>query len=376
MNFVYINISAYSIVSAVLFYNLALIAVYLLRRKKEFMLRYGTTALILLSFLAVLRLCLPIEFGFSHVVGSDTVLPAIRDSLIYCPFGENSISIGTVLLLVWAAGSSVFLVRDIFLLVKGERKRGRYVPAEDEIIAQAMDELGLKHQVIISCDVPMPMVAGLFRPVIYLPKIELSTEQWKYVLRHEARHIDSRDLFIKLFYILLRTVMWWNPVSHLFLKEIDILLELRCDTAIVKSLDEEERRDYLDAILQVIKNTMPAKENILAVAGLTGSVVGLKQRFESVLQFEKRSSIWRGLLIYALLTVLFLASYLVVLQPRYEPPAEDLEYTYTVYNETSFILYTGGEYWLFIDNKYFSKIPEEELKDAPLDSLPIFGTTD
>ena len=67
--------------------------------------------------------------------------------------------------------------------------------------------------------------------------------------RLAQRDLRGGDARIKLFFLLLRDLFWWNPLSHLFLRELDALLELRCDAALTQDMDEDEILSYLAAIL-------------------------------------------------------------------------------------------------------------------------------
>ena len=63
----------------------------------------------------------------------------------------------------------------------------------------------------------------------------------KIILQHEFCHVKGNDLLIKLFYNLLLVIFWWNPLTYRFRKELDNLLELRCDLRITKDMNEWEK---------------------------------------------------------------------------------------------------------------------------------------
>lgn len=68
-------ISVYSVVSAVVFYNVGMLLLYVLLRTKSFITQYTVSALIFTAVLSVLRLLLPLDFRFSYVISSTRVLP-------------------------------------------------------------------------------------------------------------------------------------------------------------------------------------------------------------------------------------------------------------------------------------------------------------
>lgn len=119
--------------------------------------------------------------------------------------------------------------------------------------------LKVKHQVMVSwnakenifyCDdIDTPFVFGLVKPGIYLPSgIEEATAEQ--VLRHEKEHLRRGDQWWKLLGFCLLAVYWFHPVLWvaylLFCKDI----EFACDERVIKGLEENDRREYAQALLQ------------------------------------------------------------------------------------------------------------------------------
>ncbi|MBE6968191.1 MAG: M56 family metallopeptidase [Ruminococcaceae bacterium] len=240
-------ISTYSFALSIILFNLALVLVFLLRRKRYFIARYGIQVLILIVALGIIRLFSPVDGQFPHVIRSHKVIPAIRSALGYGIFG-NQITVGKILLAVWLGGTAVFLIRDVCLILRFKWQRAGYTECNNAQVRAIAKELGITKPLVITPCVPMPHVAGHFRQVIYVPPLELSEEDWKYVLQHEIQHIAAHDQQIKLFFLFLRSLFWWNPVSQLFIKELDAILELRCDDQVCAKLSEDEQVSYFGAM--------------------------------------------------------------------------------------------------------------------------------
>ena len=81
----------------------------------------------------------------------------------------------------------------------------------------------------------MPMVSGLFRPVILLPSTATSWDPDKRhsVLRHEAAHILRRDLPVDLLSQLTVALHWFNPLAWLALRKARETRELACDDRVL-----------------------------------------------------------------------------------------------------------------------------------------------
>ncbi len=179
----------------------------------------------------------------ARIIRSYEILPAIQSGLDYRVAG-STISIGAVLLAVWVAGAVIFVLREAAKIIRFDVLRRNYIVCEDSVISEAAGELGIEDAVVISSCVLTPHVAGVLRQKIYVPPLELDKTDWKYILLHEKRHIEAHDQLIKLMFHILRAVFWWNPVSHLFVKELDTMPELRCDSAVTSDLDDEVSLEY------------------------------------------------------------------------------------------------------------------------------------
>lgn len=370
-------ISTYSFALSIILFNLALVLVFLLRRKRYFIARYGIQVLILIVALGIIRLFSPVDGQFPHVIRSHKVIPAIRSALGYGIFGSQ-ITVGKILLAVWLGGTAVFLIRDVCLILRFKWQRAGYTECNNEQVRAIAKELGITKPLVITPCVPMPHVAGHFRQVIYVPPLELSEEDWKYVLKHEMQHVLAHDQQIKLFFLFLRALFWWNPVSQLFIKELDAILELRCDDQVCAKLSEDEQVSYFGAMLKVMRQIKP--DNKRAVSAVTGLVGGqsanrynIKQRYEVYANSNQRlGKLARGI-VSAFICAVFIASYFVIVQPAYTPPEEDLVGSEMVIeNNVSFIVFNGVKYTLFVDSKKVMEIDAEQLKDEPYCNFQIY----
>ena len=366
-------ITSYSFITSVVIFNMFLIAGYLLRRKKHFIAKYGLRALLLVTLLATIRLFLPLDFDTSIIIRSQRLLPALEKILEYRPLEQLQwLTVSRAIAGIWLAGTAIYLVRDFLLMATDRRKRKAYIIIEDQHIKNLMCDLDIPYSVIVSPCVHTPHVAGIFSPQIYLPQMQLSDEEWRYVLRHEAIHIQSCDLWIKLFFRIIEAAFWWNPVSHMFMREVDTILELRCDAKLARALNDDKKIEYLDVMIKVLcQNICQGKDDRLVTASLVSPVYDLKQRFEMVMYYDRNSHQLSRHLLCACIVLVFVLSFFVVIQPAYFPPAEDVVNVVEVSPEGSFILYDGARYVLYVDGKMFDVVPENELSSEPYNELEI-----
>jgi beta-lactamase regulating signal transducer with metallopeptidase domain len=94
-----------------------------------------------------------------------------------------------------------------------------------------------KHYTIgFSTIVNSPITFGWLDPVIILPIAicnEMSINEIKLILLHEIAHINRNDYFIHLLIEASHKLLYFNPFSYLFVKEISLQREMSCDAWVV-----------------------------------------------------------------------------------------------------------------------------------------------
>ena len=130
------------------------------------------------------------------------------------------------------------------------------------------------------------MVTGIKSACIYLPDLLYTDQELHLIFKHELQHFKSRDILIKLFYCSLLAIFWWNPIVHRFQRELEWLLELRCDMNVTKKLNKLERIAYLEIILRTLRLNTGTQHIDMALASQLAqneTDLFIRQRFELVL---------------------------------------------------------------------------------------------
>lgn len=366
-------ISAYSVCSAVIFYNLSLVLVFLLRRKTRFLARYSTSVLLFITVLGLVRLFTPVDLKPAIVIPSRYLLPAVQSALQF-NIPVLNISVGIVLLIVWGCGTVGFILRDILVELRSYRIRRNYITIEDKRIKKLAASFGSEYVVKVSPDVKEPYVAGIFRPTIYLPNITLTDDDLRFILRHEVQHVLSHDGLKKLLFLTIEALFWWNPIAHITMSEIDAILEFQCDAKITYGLDDKAVYEYMRTLLSVMKQIGSAGEPKGAcTVHFAGDPPVIKQRFEVMLNRDKRKAKGARWLLCCAIVVGFLLSYMVIIQPRFEMPKGEIDGYVSVTSDNAYILFDGGEYYLFFYDSCIDKISESDLNKKPYNQLEIKG---
>lgn len=366
-------ISAYSVCSAVIFYNLSLVLVFLLRRKTRFLARYSTSVLLFITVLGLVRLFTPVDLKPAIVIPSRYLLPAVQSALQF-NIPVLNISVGIVLLIVWGCGTVGFILRDIIVELRSYRIRRNYITIEDKRIKKLAASFGSEYIVKVSPDVKEPYVSGFFRPTIYLPNITLTDDDLRFILRHEVQHVLSHDGLKKLLFLTIESLFWWNPIAHITMSEIDAILEFQCDAKITYGLDDKAVYEYMRTLLSVMKQIGSAGEpKVACTVHFAGDPPVIKQRFEVMLNRDKRKTKGARWLLCCAIVVGFLLSYMVIIQPRFEMPKGEIDGYFSVTSDNAYILFDGGEYYLFFYDSCIDKISESDLNKKPYNQLEIKG---
>lgn len=369
------DMSVYSLATAIVFFNVGLVIVRMFRRNTGFLVKNSTVTLLLLALLSLIRAIFPLDLEHAFVLQSETVYASIVD-VLHMPLG-GKISVGGTLLAAWLLGSLAFLCKSAYGLIREFWQVRKFQTTEDARIQEIADScLPDQVTVLVSPDAAVPMVTGIRRAYVYVPPLTLSDEEWQLVLRHEYQHFAGKDIYVKLFYLILEAVFWWNPVVRFFHRELENLLELRCDSAVTKAMTEKERVTYLEAILSVMKQV--AWRDVKQLNG-AASLVDVKrqgfmrQRFEVILN-KAAVSKGRSARDICIIVAAFVCSYFVVVQPGWHPTVEDYGggEIVEVTKENAYIkLDKNGTYQLYVDGKIFGTVEEKDLDVPPHDELDI-----
>ena len=129
--------------------------------------------------------------------------------------------------------------------------------------------------------VASPFVLGLVRPKIYLP-FRIEGKNLEHVVMHEQVHIRRKDHWWKPLGYALLSVYWFHPLMWLAYGLLSRDIELACDERTIRGLDDGQRADYSQALL----DCSVSRQSICACPLAFGET-GVKTRVKSVLHYRK-----------------------------------------------------------------------------------------
>lgn len=377
------KLTTYSIVMGLICFNIEIILIFLLRRNDIYIKKFGIKTLFAASFICIFRIMVPLEFKFTKVVDSEKIYTIVENSIKQFLDMKMSLIIITLIFIVMSI--ILFISQTIkYFLFKNKILKMNFeiTEREERICGDLANEFKLKtHPVIVKNEyISMPCMTGFLRPIILLPKWEMSDSALSYIFKHELTHYLNYDIWVKFIVNIICNLFWWNPFVYIFKKEVSKILEIKCDMAVCEKLSIQDKADYLKEIVLVLKMKKRGKNNYYTSFIAKENSEFLKQRFRIVLEgsdFKNKRVFSIAMLIIQMF--ILICSYTFIFQPYYAPEISGfLEDTYGVENivmitpENSKIILDNGKYMLYIDDEFYKVIDDEEkLEDFKVQKIPI-----
>lgn len=325
--------------------------------------------------LVVLRFLLPFEIPGAKIIHIGLKASKPFYWLQDTQFGQHTIMEWLVIFSLLGAVISLLLLgvrlrRQAKLIRSADAAEAQHLLPLYERCAESLG-IGTKGSLILTDRFCSPMMVGLLKPHMVLPKAMLQEEETtlRYAILHELTHYKMHDLWYKLILELICCLLWWNPAAYLLRSCVSQLMELRCDSEVCKDFSREETVEYADFLLNVVKQSKPQK--LFVIAGHFGyaSEKRIVQRFVQLLKPLKKKSRTASVIIIAVALVSFLFTYSCTIQLKNIPENFDV----MVNQETDYILrYPDGTLELYRDHHLYAELYASVLSEEPYCNLTVY----
>lgn len=316
----------------VLISNLLLILMILYFRNTKLLINAGYHFLAFFVLFIFLRLLIPFEFSFTTTV----ILPkwiskpitVMRHPLF--TLGDTHISPWTFVLITWAVGIAVHLIK--YIRLNREIKQQIFSNAKDvtsgKPYASLLESICRERKrpnnfrVLTIPDISTPMLYGIRRPCILIPQnLILSEQDLYYTLLHEASHHFYHDLMTKQIVKLITIFYWWNPLCYILNHHVSTVLEMRIDHKATSS-NKATILAYLKCLLTLAEQSSSQHSHLgLSTMHLLPehkSVLTL--RFEMLTHRKKAKFFPVTLGLLTFFAAAYIGSYLVTFEASYVSP--------------------------------------------------------
>ena len=252
---------------------------------------YYMWLLVLVTMILPLRITIPVQMQTVSTI--DTVDVLYEEEIIYNPIQqvEQEIQLNTeqenntdsgieklslytqknlyIISIIWLLGMVVLFALKLFgytfFLIKLRR-------CSDKISCPELLKYTNKRIITRTSDkISSPLMIGLFKPTLLLPKTTMTEEQFDNILAHEMVHFKRKDIWYKWFISIVKCIHWYNPTVYYISKQADIECEISCDLAVVKGMSEEQETNYINTILTLLA----AGNQRNGVQGIAGLIIGI-----------------------------------------------------------------------------------------------------
>ena len=197
--------------------------------------------------------------------------------------------------IVWCVGFCVFSVFQLYVYYAF--RRGIFVDGREcenssihELVVSTSHAIGLHRTmpVIVSRKVNSPMILGIFRPVLVIPREDYSSAECNMIVRHELTHCKRHDIAFKMLLTAVNALHWFNLFVYLMVREANADIELCCDADVLRNADAVQRKAYADSIL----TSMEREKGFVPVSTCfsNGGIKKMKERLENIVDSRKRRS--------------------------------------------------------------------------------------
>jgi beta-lactamase regulating signal transducer with metallopeptidase domain len=186
----------------------------------------------------------------------DRTVDSPRLPLIQVTTGVDYARIAAI---AWAAGTAAVLLCLVASILSACRLRRAATRLDGPWIheAQALaGDLKIRTSIVLagSSAAPVPIVCGLWRPVIVLPQAarQWSPERLRVVVLHELAHIKRRDYLMQPLAYAVCAVYWFNPVTWLAARALRTECERACDDVVLAT--GTKGSDYAGHLLEIARS--------------------------------------------------------------------------------------------------------------------------
>lgn len=183
---------------------------------------------------------------------------------------KKSVSVLTVLSIVWAVGVAIMLLyMAISSIVLRVKTRSSIVYDSRIRIINAKTS---------------PFIRGIIHPTIYIPA-DLDKSSWPHIIAHENAHLKRLDHLVKPVAFVALAVHWFNPLVWVAYIMLCKDIEYACDEKAVKEMDHAEKQKYSLSLLSCAAGKALAFAHPLAFGK-----VSVKERIKRIMNYK--ISVW------------------------------------------------------------------------------------
>lgn len=145
------------------------------------------------------------------------------------------------------------------------------------------DSIHLENNIYVSEKITDSFVLGFWNAKVYL-SAKLNEEERIHVLHHELEHVHRKDILWKWVALFIMCLHWFNPLVWIGFGLFEKDLEYACDESVIAKFNSEQKKAYLNILLDLSDNDRPILQ-----APLTFNSGDIEKRIKHALSTKKMS---------------------------------------------------------------------------------------
>lgn len=246
---------------------------------------------------------------------------------------KKQVDIQAILSVIWLIGAITYFMLHYGRYIYFKRSIKRLsVSVNDERILNILNEECAKLKIAkpikirLAYIIDTPMLIGLVKPYIILPRLDYKNDELKLILRHEMFHFKRFDILYQLITLIFVSLHWFNPIVHIMSKIIEVDGETSCDEKTLEGKNYSEKIFYGEMLIKFLKTETQKKSYMTTT--FFGGKNGMKKRLTLITNKKSRR---KG-------TVAMAAVIMIAATTSFGAAAMDNEYFNTIFDgDTSYL---------------------------------------
>ena len=202
----------------------------------------GASTRIWLYVPVLLRVAIPLDVAPSapttELLPALTLPPLAVEGATALPTGIPALALGVGILYIAGLGATVWPALAGWRAIHQARRASRPATLHPWLTTVVHPQDG-------------PLVYGVLRPVVIVPRALVTHPGLRHVLAHEAAHVTRGDLWLRWGLIAARAVLWPVIPVWLAVSRIERLTEIATDARATRGASYEERRAYGEVLVSL-----------------------------------------------------------------------------------------------------------------------------
>lgn len=252
--------------------------------------KYIMLVMLWVSMPIVFDIVLNFDIALSdHILQIDNSIAVFIDAAGQRFYSEAQIIRNVIGGLFFAVAAIILLYHFANDILVKKSIRMRSSPAGEEEAALLLELkgcMGVRRRIRLAQSefVSIPVVTGIFTPVILLPKkLCADNSALRGMLLHELAHIKHWDILLQWLCLFAVALHWFNPCSYLLFHLLTEANEQYSDTMAVKLLNDQEKFQYCEDLINYSEQA-DIRDSSLVVLGFSKSAKKqIKNRIDEIL---------------------------------------------------------------------------------------------